>query len=230
VYLRGWSSANDFPYVAENEDLWRSRAMADAAHHALRGAGIHADDLNHFDLYSCFPSSVRFASDALGRELDDRRGVTVTGGMPYAGAPGSGYVTHALATMVQVLREHDGEFGLVSGLSAQMATHAFTVLSAVPIGGDPTSFGSAAVLAPQSERVTIRPRGRGRAMLEAYAVACTRDGADELAVAVCRLPDGSRCYAQTHDADVLAWLSTSEGTGHRVELAVHEDGRTLLGA
>jgi acetyl-CoA C-acetyltransferase len=30
VYLRGWSSANDFPYVAENEDLWRSRAMADS--------------------------------------------------------------------------------------------------------------------------------------------------------------------------------------------------------
>jgi acetyl-CoA C-acetyltransferase len=169
---------------------------------------------------------VRFASDALGRELGDRRGVTVTGGMPYAGAPGSGYVTHALATMAQVLREHDGEFGLVSGLSAQMATHAFTVLSAVPADGDPTGFGSAAVLPPRSERVTVMPRGRGRATLEAYAVACTRDGTDELAVAVCRMPDGSRCYAQTHDADTLAWLSTSEGTGHRVELAARQDGRT----
>jgi acetyl-CoA C-acetyltransferase len=229
VYLRGWSAANDYPYVAENEDLWCSHAMEDAAHRALAAATVRIDDITHFDLYSCFPSSVRFASDALGRPLDDRRGVTVTGGMPYAGAPGSGYVTQALATMTQVLRQHDGDVGLVSGLSAQMATHAFTVLSAVPAVGNPTTLGDTTVSPPRGERVTIRDWGRGPATLEAYAVACTREGTDDLAVAICRLPDHSRCYAQAHDAELLTWLASSEGTGLHVELTVHDDGRTHIG-
>jgi acetyl-CoA C-acetyltransferase len=228
VYLRGWSSARDYPYVAQNEDLWRSRGMANAADHALRAAGLGVDEVGSFDLYSPFPSSIRFAADALGRRLDDRRGVTVTGGMPYAGAPGSGYVTHALAAMTTLLREHDGDAGLVSGLSAQMATHAVSVLSTAPGTGDPARFGSAAPLPPAGAPTTIRSGGQGAAVLEAYAVACTYQGADELAVAICRLPDGSRCYAQTHDADLLSWLSGAEGVGRRVELASGPGGRTQI--
>jgi acetyl-CoA C-acetyltransferase len=227
VYLRGWSSARDYPYVAENEDLWRSRAMELATAHALRRAGLGLDDLDHFDLYSCFPSALRFATDALGRRLDDRRGVTVTGGMPYAGAPGSGYVTHALAAMTSRLREGVGS-GLVSGLSAQMATHTVSVLSATPGTGDPASFGTATPLPPPTARREIRAQGHGPAVLEGYAVACTHEGADELAVAVCGLPDGGRCYAQTRDAGLLQWLSGSEGVGRRVELVAGEGGLNQL--
>jgi acetyl-CoA C-acetyltransferase len=227
VYLRGWSSARDYPYVAENEDLWRSRAMELATAHALRHARLGLDDLDHFDLYSCFPSALRFATDALGRRLDDRRGVTVTGGMPYAGAPGSGYVTHALAAMTSRLREGVGS-GLVSGLSAQMATHTVSVLSATPGTGDPASFGTAIPLPPPTARREIRAQGHGPAVLEGYAVACTHEGADELAVAACGLPDGGRCYAQTRDAGLLQWLSGSEGVGRRVELVAGEGGLNQL--
>jgi acetyl-CoA C-acetyltransferase len=225
VYLRGWSSARDYPYVAENEELWRSRAMEAGVHHALRAAGLEVDDLDHFDLYSCFPASVRFALDALGRPLGDGRGVTVTGGMP-SGAPGSGYVTQAIATMTETLRRSGSGAGLVSGLSAQMSTHAFTVLSGLPGAGDPRAFGSATALPASGERVVIREGGRGPAVLEAYAVACRHDSTDELAVAVCRLPDGSRCYTQARDTQLLGWLSTSEGVGRRVELAAGEGGLT----
>jgi acetyl-CoA C-acetyltransferase len=229
VYLRGWSSARDYPYVAENQDLWRSRGMAVAADHALRAAGLRCDEVGHFDLYSCFPSSVRYAADALGLPLDDGRGVTVTGGMPYAGAPGSGYVTHALAAMTTLLREGDGGAGLLTGLSAQMATHAVTVLSTVPSrSGDPARLGSAVPLPPYGAPTTIRSGGRAAAVIEAYAVACTYEGTDELAVAICGLPDGTRCYAQTHDAALLQWLSGTEGVGRRVELASGPGGRTQI--
>jgi acetyl-CoA C-acetyltransferase len=228
VYLRGWSSARDYPYVAQNEDLWRSRAMEDASHRALGAAGMQVDDIDHLDLYSCFPCSMRFAADALGCGIDDRRGLSVTGGMPYAGAPGSGYVTHALAAMTQTLREHAGASGLVSGLSAQMATHAFSVLSTTPPMSHPTALGAARALSPRGERMVVQSRGHGLATVEAYAVACDREGADELSVAVCRLADDSRCYAQTHDAEVLRWLSTSEGVGHRVQLTALPDGSNLI--
>jgi acetyl-CoA C-acetyltransferase len=227
VHLRGWSLASDSPYVAENEDLWRSHAMKDAAHRALMGAGLGVDDLAYFDLYSCFPSSLRFTCDALGRRLDDSRGVTVTGGMPYAGAPGSGYVTMALATMAETLRQSEGASGLVSGLSAQMATHAFTLLSARPGAGDPGAFGSPLRHTPQ-RRIPIRGEGRGVALLEAYAVACNYEGDNEMAVAVCRLPDQSRCYAQTQEAEALEYLSAAEGAGRQVELTSGENGINLI--
>ena len=56
----------------------------------------------HLDLYSCFASSLAFARDALG--IADGRGLTVTGGLPYHGGPGSNYGTHSLAAMVETLR------------------------------------------------------------------------------------------------------------------------------
>ena len=76
--------------------------MAAASAEALRAAGVGIDDVAHLDLYSCFPSSVAFALDALG--LDGRRrprGFTVTGGLPYFGGAGSDYLTHSIATMVE---------------------------------------------------------------------------------------------------------------------------------
>jgi acetyl-CoA C-acetyltransferase len=228
VYVRGWASASDHPYVASNEDLGRSVAMRRAAQRALRGAGLGVDELDHFDLYSCFPSSVRFAADALGVRLDDDRGMTVTGGMPYAGAPGSGYVTQALATMAETLRREGTSSGVVSGLSAQMATHAFSVLSARPGSGEPRAFGEAAPIPTGEPSIPIRAEGHGPAVVEAYAVACDRDGANEVAVAVCRLPDQSRCYAQTYEAELLDLLSRSEGVGRRVELASGEGGTTQI--
>ncbi len=73
VYLRGAAYAEDPAHVAGHPELWRSPAMAAAAGAALAGAGIGADDVAHFDLYSCFASSVCFALDALGISEDDGR-------------------------------------------------------------------------------------------------------------------------------------------------------------
>ena len=65
------------------------------------------DEVAHLDLYSCFASSLSFAADTLGTRSDDRR-LTVTGGLPYHGGPGSNYATHALAAMTEVLRRDPG--------------------------------------------------------------------------------------------------------------------------
>src|SRR5207248_1039272 len=85
VYLRGWCYATDPVYVAEHDPAYGSPAMKAASTEALRVAGCGVDELAHIDLYSCFPSSVAFAQDALGLAADDARGVTVTGGLPFFG-------------------------------------------------------------------------------------------------------------------------------------------------
>ena len=135
VYLRGAAYAEDPVHVAGHPELWRSPAMAAAAGAALAGAGIGADDVAHLDLYSCFASSVCFALDALGISEDDARAVTQTGGLPYHGGPGSNYMTHALAAMVETLRRDPGSYGVTSGVGMHMQKHAYGVWSSDPGAG-----------------------------------------------------------------------------------------------
>jgi acetyl-CoA C-acetyltransferase len=132
VYPRGWCYARDPVLVAQHPDLWRSPAMAAASGEAMRVAGVTADDIAFFDLYSCFASSLHFACDALGISPHDPRGLTVTGGLPYHGGPASGYLTHSIAAMVERLRAAPEATGLVSGVGMHMTKHVFGVYRAEP--------------------------------------------------------------------------------------------------
>jgi len=82
---------------------------------AFEMAGIGIDDVDLIDLYSCFPVAGEIGAEALGLDLDDPRGLTVTGGLPYAGGPGNNYVMHSVAVMLHRLRERRGEYGLITG-------------------------------------------------------------------------------------------------------------------
>mgnify|MGYP000263990993 CR=1 FL=1 len=72
----------------------------------LAQAGIGPDDLDFIDLYSCFPIAVEVGAEELGLSLDDPRGLTVTGGLPYMGGPGNNYAMHSIAVMMQRLRDN----------------------------------------------------------------------------------------------------------------------------
>ncbi len=69
--------------------------------------GVGIDDVDLFDLYSCFPSAIEAAVEGLGID-PDHRCLTVTGGLPYFGGPGNNYTTHAIATLTDRLREGEG--------------------------------------------------------------------------------------------------------------------------
>ena len=226
VYLRGWAYATDPTYVAEHRWLDRSPAMAAAGSEALRMAGVDVDDVAHLDLYSCFSSSVLFALDALGIGPDDPRPVTVTGGLPFAGGPGSGYLLHSIATMADVLRADPGSVGVVSGVGMHMTKHVFGAWSTTP-GGHATTAADA--LVPSSpiglvgEPLPITDSHTGPATVATYSVVHARDGAPEWGLAVCDLADGSRCYARVDDRDLLASIETTEWVGEGVDLVA--DGR-----
>jgi acetyl-CoA C-acetyltransferase len=224
VYLRGWCYATDPVYLAEHDEMWRSPAMAAASSEALRCAGAGVDDVAHFDLYSCFGSSINFALDALGLAPDDSRGVTVTGGLPFAGGAGSDYMMHSIATMVDVLRDDPGSFGMVSGVGMHMTKHVFGVYSTTP--GD----GSEPVPPPPPPARPIVDTYAGPARVAAYTVAHGRSGEAEWGVAVCDLPDGSgaRVYARLEDADVLAEAERTELVGANVDLVPGEGNVNLL--
>jgi len=207
VYLRGSGYAEEPPNVAAHEDLWRAPAMAAAIGGALAPAGLGVDDVAHFDLYSCFASSVCFALDALGMAEDDGRAVTQTGGLPYHGGPGSNYMTHSLAAMAETLRADPGSFGLVSGVGMHMQKHVYGLWS--------TSPGEFAASAPApgptaAARRTITASHEGPATVATYSVLHGRDGQPESALLVCDLANGSRCYARLDDRDALGALEKIE--------------------
>jgi acetyl-CoA C-acetyltransferase len=218
VYLRGSGYAEDPAHVAGHPQLWRSQAMAAAAGTALAAAGIGPDDVAHFDLYSCFASSVCFAQDALGLAEDDPRGVTKTGGLPYHGGPGSNYMTHSMAAMAEALRRDPGSFGVVSGVGMHMQKHAYGVWSTVP--GVPAGSGNSPV---PSDAVAIAGAPEGRARVATYSVLHRRDGGPERALLVCDLPGGERCYANLDGGvPALEAAEADELIGRTVELRPSE--------
>lgn len=76
-------------------------------------AGMPANDFDHIDLYSCFPSMVQISAQSLGLPLD--RDLTVTGGLSFFGGPLNSYVAHAIVSTVERLRAEPASTGLVHG-------------------------------------------------------------------------------------------------------------------
>ena len=71
---------------------------------ALSAAGMRTDEIDAFDIYSCFPVAVIEAMEALGLELGDERPVSLTGGLPFFGGPGNNYSMHGIASLSQLFR------------------------------------------------------------------------------------------------------------------------------
>ncbi len=227
VHVGGWAYGEDPVYVAEHDDLSRSPTMAAVQSSALAGAGADLDDVAHLDLYSCFPSSVSFALDALGLSPGDERApFTVTGGLPYAGGAGSCYVLHALATMADVLCDDPGSLGLVTGVGMHMTKHAAVVLSTTP----PASPAGPSAAMPAVPRRPIVDVHHGPATVAAYTVHHGRDGVATDGLVVCDVDGdgGARCYGKVTDPDLLAEMEAEELVGRRVELADDGEGVNLV--
>jgi acetyl-CoA C-acetyltransferase len=222
VYVRGWCYATDPVYVAEHHDLWHSPAMAAASGEVFRTAGIGIDDVAHFDLYSCFGSSLNFARDALGIAADDRRSLTVTGGLPYHGGPASNYMGHAIATMTQTLRADAGTFGLVSGVGMHMTKHVYGLYSTEPGPVTPPEGPEIQASLDAHPVPSVLPAHDGEATVAAYCVAHGRAGEPEQAVLVCDVGPDARTYANITDADALASAETEELVGRTVRLTPTE--------
>jgi acetyl-CoA C-acetyltransferase len=218
VYLRGHCYLTDPVLVAARPEMWRSPAMATAAKRALADSGIGIDDAAHLDLYSCFGSSLHFACDALGISPRDERGLTVTGGLPYHGGPGSGYLVHAIAKMADVLRSDPGAYGVVSGVGMHMTKHVYGVYSTAP--GELRPSDAAALQARLDERpeTPVVDEYAGDATVAAYSVVHGRDGDAEWGLLVCDLDGQRRTYARLADPDACRRAETEELVGRRVRL------------
>lgn len=229
-----WSGADahDHYFFSERDSLARSPAIGIIGDAALDAAGIDLDAIARFDLYSCFPSAVELALDALGLAGPgggDERPISVTGGLAYGGGPGNNYVTHAIAAMVEECRRDPGSIGLVTGLGWYATKHTVGLYSTTP---PPRGYRRVDPAVTQA-RVDALPSREPAGVLdtdgevEATSVAFDRDDMPTIGILSVLLADGRRALANCTDPDTLRAMVAEPWEGRRVNLQADGDTNRL---
>jgi acetyl-CoA C-acetyltransferase len=212
--------SNAMVALSQRAALHRSPAVRVGGEQLSAMSGVDPRDVEHLDLYSCFPSAVQVQAEELGLGLD--RPFTVTGGMTFAGGPLDNYNFQALAKMVEVLREEPGTQGLVTCVSGMITKHGMALWSTRP---PDDGFRFADVSDETRARTTVldlAPDHDGPARVDGYTVVHDRSGNPERAIVVATTPDSRRCVASTTEPDLRAAMVADEWVGRDV----HVDGST----
>ncbi len=198
VFLHGMADTHERILVSERPNYHEAPAIRAGAAAALKAADIGIGDVAHLDLYSCFPSAVEMACDAIGIAQDDPRGLTLTGGLSYFGGPGNNYSMHAIAEVAARCRAAPGSRGLLFANGGYLTKHSFGVWSTSPRPferADPATYqaGIDALAAPALDE---QPNGTG--IIETFTVVYDR-GEPQFAILIGRMPDNRRFLAQLHE-------------------------------
>ncbi|MFZ5756245.1 MAG: acetyl-CoA acetyltransferase [Pseudomonadota bacterium] len=229
VFLNGCAQAYDHWWLSERADFTSSPALRRCGEEALRMAGLGIGDMAHFDIYSCFPSAVQIACRELGIAVNDARGLTLTGGLPYFGGPGNNYVMHSIAEMIGRLRTNPGTHGLLNANGWHVTKHAVGIYSTEPRHAQwqrvlPASYQKDIDALP---KVRLTEIASGPARIETYTVNHGPAG-PMTGIVAGRLGDGTRFFAHTpNDASVLAELMQKEGVGRHGKVT-HENGKNVF--
>ncbi|MFZ5669725.1 MAG: acetyl-CoA acetyltransferase [Pseudomonadota bacterium] len=230
VFLHGCADASDLWHPTDRQDFHSSPAMRLTGKRAFEMARTTLADIDYIDLYSCFPVAVEIGAEALGLSLDDPRGLTVTGGLPYFGGPGNNYAMHAIATLMDRLRDHPGSRGLATANGWYLTKQSTGIYSTTPVEG-PWEREDPAVLQREIDALphpALVDHPEGPASIETYTVVHTRDGY-HMGIVVGRDEHDRRFVAVTpEDEAVLRDLETREGVGRPGTVGRHPDGKRNL--
>jgi acetyl-CoA C-acetyltransferase len=215
-----WAGASNRDVApTRRRDLAASPAIRAAGRACFEAAGIDLDQIDAFDLYSCFPIAVEVGAAEIGLALDDPRGLTRTGGMSFFGGPGNNYTSHGIAAVVLGLRER-GRFAYVSGNGGFLSKHSLGIYASKP-----RESGKAFVLADTDREqaeidaaalpVTLEAEGDARVV--GGTVVYGRDGQVEAAPVIATLSDGRRLAARA-DERILQTLAGRSLVGQTIHV------------
>ena len=222
-----WAGAktDDVWFVAQRPSFDRSVAMEVSGKAAFTASGTSIDDVADIDLYSCFPSAVQMSAEALGIALDDARGLTLTGGLPYFGGPGNNYVSHSISMLVGKLRAAPDQIGLVTGISWYCTKMAIGLY-----GGSPPPNGwrhpdtSDAQRRIDATAIEVVADGEGPAVVEGCTVEHDKEAGPVRAPLYAKLADGRRVVAVAATADLSKALAGRSLIGDKVRVRTGEGG------
>jgi acetyl-CoA C-acetyltransferase len=217
VYLHGGQDAHDIWYVSQRPDFSESPAIRACVEDALDQAGIGVEDVDLFDLYSCFPCMPRLTQKMIGLSADDPRPMTITGGLPYFGGPGSNYSMHAIAEAVASCRQDRDRYVLVTANGWYCTKHSAGIYAGRPAerpwSRTPPDRFQAGLPLPTPLEIDAEPAGI--LTVDGYTVWHDREGRPDIGIVCGRTADGKRAWAQTPagDTEVLRAMMAEEWVG-----------------
>lgn len=229
VFLNGHADLAERSLL-ERPDLGAYPAAGACVREALRVAGIGLEQIDSFDLYSCFPIAVSAVLDALQLHADDPRGFTLTGGLPFFGGAGNNYSAHAIAEAVQRARRMRGRYILVGANGGFLSKYSAGIYSTrpAPYRSDDSRRLQADLDAEPAPPVTHR--AEGWATIETYTVLHGKNGQQQ-GVIVGRLEkSGARFLANTErDDNLMRHLLEGERVfGQRVYVRTRPRGNRVM--
>ena len=229
VYLRAGVDVNEIWNVSERANLYSSPGLGKAVHAALDHSKLSLDEIDCFDIYSCFPSAVEIACNEIGLSPLDPRGVTVTGGLPYFGGPGNNYSLHAIAETVSRLRKETAKNGLVTANGLYLTKHSIGIYSSEAPLEKWRAFDNETLQndIDQGPRTRLDPQYEGSVSIETYTVAFDREGPKEGYIIAIN-SEGSRVIANTGpDEETLGQLLVDDLVG-RQGYVRQENGKAIF--
>ncbi len=199
--------------LSRRAEMHRWPAMAVLGAAATSHIGRRVAEVEHIELYSCFPAAVAVQQSEL--EVNPDRVCTLTGGMSFAGGPLNNFVFQATVAMIDQLRAEPGAFGAVTAVSGLLTKPGLTIWSTEP----PAAGLLIADLADEARAATAEapldedPVGEGT--VATYAV--VYNGMEPSGVrAIVDLTSGSRSVAALDDPEVAAVAVTEDLIGTSV--------------
>jgi len=197
IYPMGGSDIRNIRYLSQRPEFHDSPAIKEGARLALAQAGLNLDQIDMFDIYSCFPAMIQILLQEMGIPADDPRGLTLTGGLPYFGAPLSNYSMHAIAAAVERIREAPASKAMITAIGGINFKASFGIYGteppATPWGQRNDSNIQDAILAKSLPKPT--EKANGTLTVEAYAIHYNREGGPKLGTVLGRLESGRRTLA-----------------------------------
>ena len=215
IYPWAVADSNHMVNLAERARLHRIPGFAHAGERALGHVGRKADEVDHLELYSCFPMAVRAQCREL--RISEERPHTVTGGMAFAGGPLNNFVVQAQARMAQVLRDDPGSLGMVNAVSGTLTKQGVGLWSSEP---PPSGFVHADVsdaTAADVPQLELVDENAGEARVSSYTV--HYDGETPArTVLFADLDESRRTIVTCGDPEIADFATREELCGRTVQL------------
>jgi acetyl-CoA C-acetyltransferase len=220
VHIHAVTAATELK-LSERPDLAANPASLASVDAALARAGKGMAEMRYLDFYSCFAIPVFNQCDHFGLAVDDPRGLTLTGGLPFFGGAGNNYSAHAIAEAVQRVRADRGSFALVGANGGWMSKYATGVYSTAP--ADWRGNDRFAVLAKATDKVPFAAVASAESTVETYTI--DRSPKGDQAIFLGRNERGERVCGNADLADPITAEAFESGQPFGLRLALTQDDR-----
>jgi len=216
IYLMGGADLKNIHKVTQRPNLHDSPAAREGSRIALERAGLTLDEIDSFDIYSCFPSVVQIIKNEIGITENDPRKLTITGGLPYFGGPWSNYSMHAIVSAVDVIRKNPSKKIMVVANGGYNTKQSFGIY-----GTEPSYKGSTEIDVKEIQKTILEKNlpepvinANGNLTIDAYTFFYERDGTLKRGIVIGHLEDGVRtCAFIDAKPEVLSELEQQELVG-----------------